>query len=57
MDKRNGFDHVTPEGTCANDMKSLYEFESLETLAENCGGMTHYSDGNPIPVNKCERSC
>jgi uncharacterized protein YkwD len=49
MDKRNYFDHVTPEGTCAKDMKSLYGFESLEILAENCGGMTHYSDGNPIP--------
>lgn len=49
MVERNYFDHVTPEGTCAKDMKSLYGFASLEILAENCGGMTHYSDGNPIP--------
>ena len=49
MVKRNYFDHVTPEGTCAKDMKSDYGFKYREIVAENCGGMTHYSDGNPIP--------
>ena len=49
MSVRNYFDHVTPEGTCAKDMKSDYGFESEEILAENCGGMTHYAGGTPIP--------
>ena len=48
MVKRNYFDHVTPEGTCAKDMKSDYGFKFWEIVAENCGGLTHYSDGNPI---------
>jgi uncharacterized protein YkwD len=49
MSVRNYFDHVTPEGTCAKDMKSDYGFKSGEILAENCGGMTHYAGGTPIP--------
>jgi len=48
MSERGYFDHITPEGTCAKDMKSEYGFKSGEILAENCGGMTHYADGNPI---------
>ncbi|MGB2842231.1 MAG: CAP domain-containing protein [Halobacteriota archaeon] len=56
MSERNYFDHVTPEGTCAKDMKLEYGFNSHEILAENCGGMTHYIGGDPIPetnVNEC----
>lgn len=49
MSERNYFDHVTPEGTCAKDMKSEYGFKFREILAENCGGMTHYVGGDPIP--------
>jgi len=49
MAKRNYFDHVTPEETCAKDIKSGYGFKFWEIVAENCGGMTHHSDGNPIP--------
>jgi len=49
MFERNYFDHVTPEGTCANEMKGKYGFEFYEILAENCGGMTHYFNGEPIP--------
>ena len=49
MSERGYFDHITPEGTCAKDMKSEYGFKSGEILAENCGGMTHYAGGTPIP--------
>lgn len=48
MYTRDYFDHVTPEGTCAKDMKLDYGFSRSDILAENAGGMTHYDDGSPI---------
>lgn len=56
MSERGYFDHITPEGTCAKDMKSEYGFKSGEILAENCGGMTHYADGNPIPETSVDEA-
>jgi uncharacterized protein YkwD len=46
MYERDYFDHVTPEGECANTMKSSYGFRSNEYLAENAGGMSYYSKGS-----------
>jgi len=48
MVERNYFDHVTPEGKCVKDFKAEYGFSNYN-VAENCGGMTYYYDGNPIP--------
>lgn len=48
MFERGYFDHVTPEGKCVKDFKSEYGVEEY-TIAENAGGMTHYTDGTPIP--------
>lgn len=48
MVERDYFDHVTPEGTCAKDMKAHYGFQSSEFLPENIGGMTHYQNGSPV---------
>ena len=48
METRGYFDHVTPEGKCVKDFKAEYGFADYN-VAENCGGMTHYEDGNPIP--------
>lgn len=46
MYERSYFDHVTPEGKCADDFKSEYGFGSSEFLAENAGGMSYYNKGN-----------
>jgi len=46
MYDRNYFDHVTPEGKCADDFKRDYGFSSSEFLAENAGGMSYYSKGS-----------
>jgi len=46
MYDRNYFDHVTPEGLCAERMKGDYGFNSNEYLAENIGGMSYYSKGD-----------
>lgn len=54
MFKRGYFDHVTPEGTCVKDMKKEYGFKSSEIIAENLGGMTYYSDGNPVSYTDCK---
>lgn len=45
---RDYFDHVTPEGTCAKDLKYEFGFNSEDVLAENLGGVTHYSNGVPV---------
>ncbi len=46
MYERNYFDHVTPEGKCADDFKKDYGFRNSEFLAENVGGMSYYSKGD-----------
>lgn len=46
MYERDYFDHVTPEGTCADTMKKNYGFSNYEWLAENAGGMSYYGKGD-----------
>lgn len=41
MATRGYFDHVTPEGTCASEMKSNFGFSQNENIAENIW-MTYY---------------
>ncbi len=48
MYERDYFDHVTPEGKCAEDFKSQFGITEYGTFAENIGGMTHYGDGTPV---------
>jgi uncharacterized protein YkwD len=48
MYERNYFDHVTPEGECAETMKTGYGFKNYEYLAENAGGMTYYAGGSVV---------
>lgn len=54
MYDRNYFDHVTPEGKCAEDFKREYGFSGNEYLAENLGGMSYYSKGNV--AGNCDES-
>lgn len=54
MFQRNYFDHVTPEGTCAKDMKSSYGFSASEVLAENAGGVSYYIGGGPVSSSRRE---
>ena len=46
MYERNYFDHVTPEGTCAKDLKAKYGLQQY-SIAENAGAQyTGYTDAD-----------
>jgi len=49
MDAREYYSHLTPEGDCMFTLKSNFGFKTTEIVAENLGGMTHYSNNEPIP--------
>jgi len=49
MYQRGYFDHVTPEGKCAEHFKKEFNITEFGTFAENIGGMTHYENGDPVP--------
>ncbi|MFH1055005.1 MAG: CAP domain-containing protein, partial [Candidatus Altiarchaeota archaeon] len=48
MFDRGYFDHVTPEGECAKDMKGMFGFYSYENVVENIGVLSRYKDGTPV---------
>ena len=48
MYDRDYADHITPEGTCAKDVKLDYGFKLSEILAENIGIMTRYVNGTIV---------
>ena len=50
MYDRNYLDHVTPEGTCAKDLKAQYNFTSNENVAENIWKI-YYESGAAIEAN------
>ncbi|MEC4892048.1 MAG: CAP domain-containing protein [Oscillatoria sp. PMC 1051.18] len=52
MYKRDYFDHVTPEGTCAKDLQKEYGFSSQEFLAENLSMRTYYTVINGVETDK-----
>ena len=54
MYERNYFDHVTPEGTCAESMKLDYGFSNDEIIPENVGGMSYYSKG--VVAGDCDEA-
>ncbi len=48
MYERDYFDHVTPEGKCAENFKKQFNITEVGNFAENIGGMTYSSDGEPV---------
>jgi len=51
MLQKKYFDHVTPEGKCAEDFKKDFSITEYGSFAENLGGMTSYEDGETFKVN------